>query len=85
MKGQLNIIHGCFLSNQVHIDRQRAALFRFASNKYSNDSKSVGDVYMHLTNYSINKNSSTYTQNDDSNAATVNIILIEVFFSSRNC
>lgn len=41
-------------------------LVRFASNKYSNDSKSVGDVYMHLTNYSINKNSSTYTQNEDS-------------------
>jgi len=41
-------------------------LVRFASNKYSNDSRSVGDVYMHLTNYSINKNSSTYTQNEDS-------------------
>jgi len=41
-------------------------LVRFASNKYSNDSKCVDDVYMHLTNYSINKNSATYTQNDDS-------------------
>ena len=30
-------------------------LFRFASNKYANDTKSVGDVYTHLTNYSINK------------------------------
>ena len=33
---------------------------RFASNKYSNESTKVGDVFTHLTNYSINKNSSTY-------------------------
>jgi tubulin polyglutamylase TTLL4 len=30
-------------------------LVRFASNKYTNDSSSVSDVFMHLTNYSINK------------------------------
>jgi len=46
-------------------------LFRFASNKYSNDSSSVGDVYMHLTNYSINKNSATYSQNEDSSSCQV--------------
>merc|ERR1719193_2961001 len=43
-------------------------LVRFASNKYSNDSKDVDDVYMHLTNYSINKKSSTYTSNEDSDS-----------------
>ena len=48
-------------------------IFRFASNKYSNDSSSVGDVFMHLTNYSINKNSSTYSQNDDSTSCQVHI------------
>ena len=47
------------------------SLFRFASNKYSNDSSSVGDVYMHLTNYSINKNSATYSQNEDSSSCQV--------------
>merc|ERR1719228_1082751 len=41
-------------------------LVRFASNKYTNDTKSVGDVYTHLTNYSINKNSASYLANEDS-------------------
>ena len=41
-------------------------LVRFASNTYSSDSKSLSDVFTHLTNYSINKNSSTYLPNEDS-------------------
>ena len=41
-------------------------LVRFASNKYSPDSNQLSDVFMHLTNYSINKNSCTYTPNEDS-------------------
>ena len=41
-------------------------LVRFASNTYSKDSKSLADVFTHLTNYSINKNSSTYCPNEDS-------------------
>ena len=35
-------------------------LVRFASNTYSSDADSLSDVFTHLTNYSINKNSSTY-------------------------
>ena len=35
-------------------------LVRFASNAYSSDANSLSDVFTHLTNYSINKNSSTY-------------------------
>ena len=35
-------------------------LVRFASNAYSADNASLSDVYTHLTNYSINKFSSTY-------------------------
>ena len=41
-------------------------LVRFASNPYRSDSKSLSDVFTHLTNYSINKNSSTYCPNEDS-------------------
>jgi len=36
--------------------------------KYSSDMASLGDRYMHLTNYSINKMSSQYTQNEDATA-----------------
>ncbi|XP_069689202.1 tubulin monoglutamylase TTLL4-like isoform X2 [Periplaneta americana] len=43
-------------------------LVRFASVKYSSDMASLSDRYMHLTNYSINKMSSQYTQNEDATA-----------------
>ena len=46
-------------------------LVRFASNKYSNESSKVQDVFTHLTNYSINKNSTTYMSNEDSTQAQV--------------
>lgn len=36
-------------------------LVRFASNKYSQECEDLSDRYMHLTNYSINKKSATYT------------------------
>ncbi|KAK8764216.1 hypothetical protein V5799_033178 [Amblyomma americanum] len=36
-------------------------LVRFASNKYSQECEDLCDRYMHLTNYSINKKSATYT------------------------
>ncbi|KAH6938081.1 hypothetical protein HPB50_006659 [Hyalomma asiaticum] len=36
-------------------------LVRFASIKYSQESEDLSDRYMHLTNYSINKKSATYT------------------------
>ena len=41
-------------------------LVRFASNKYSNESSKVQDVFTHLTNYSINKKSSSYVNNEES-------------------
>ena len=43
-------------------------LVRFASNPYRSDSKSLSDVFTHLTNYSINKNSSSYCPDEDSEA-----------------
>ena len=41
--------------NPLRIYLYDDGLVRFASNKYTNDSSRVGDVFMHLTNYSINK------------------------------
>ncbi|CAF0928414.1 unnamed protein product [Brachionus calyciflorus] len=43
-------------------------LTRFASRKYSNSSKTIGDKFMHLTNFSINKTNKEYKSNDDENA-----------------
>ncbi|XP_060848643.1 tubulin monoglutamylase TTLL4-like isoform X1 [Rhopalosiphum padi] len=43
-------------------------LVRFASVKYSSDLTTLCDRYMHLTNYSINRLSSQYTQNEDADA-----------------
>lgn len=42
-------------------------LVRFASVKYSQAMRSLGDRFMHLTNYSINRKSATYTANEDEN------------------
>ncbi|KAI4503058.1 hypothetical protein M0802_002102 [Mischocyttarus mexicanus] len=39
-------------------------LVRFASNKYSDSLSTLEDRFMHLTNYSINKYSTDYTEND---------------------
>lgn len=39
-------------------------LVRFASVKYNDDINYLSDRFMHLTNYSINKASATYTRND---------------------
>jgi len=55
--------------NPLRIYLYDDGLVRFASNKYTNESTKVGDVYTHLTNYSINKNSSTYMSNEDSSRA----------------
>ncbi|QQP50409.1 Tubulin polyglutamylase TTLL4 [Caligus rogercresseyi] len=40
-------------------------LVRFASKKYDADLETLGDAYKHLTNYSINKNSSSYLPNEE--------------------
>ena len=59
--------------------------YRFASNKYSNESAKVGDVFTHLTNYSINKNSTTYMSNEDSTQAQVNLGLLDTIYAYYNC
>ncbi|XP_025207302.1 uncharacterized protein LOC112603094 [Melanaphis sacchari] len=43
-------------------------LVRFASVKYSSDITTICDRYMHLTNYSINRLSSQFTENEDADA-----------------
>ncbi|XP_077301209.1 uncharacterized protein LOC143921719 isoform X2 [Arctopsyche grandis] len=43
-------------------------LARFASVKYSDENNSLQDRYMHLTNYSINRLSKSYTHNQDAGA-----------------
>lgn len=43
----------------------RDGLVRFATQKYSNKKGTVKNRYMHLTNYSINKKSDEFEQNDD--------------------
>nr|XP_023661842.1 tubulin polyglutamylase TTLL4 isoform X1 [Paramormyrops kingsleyae]XP_023661843.1 tubulin polyglutamylase TTLL4 isoform X1 [Paramormyrops kingsleyae] len=40
-------------------------LVRFASCKYSSSMKSLGNKFMHLTNYSVNKKNSEYQNNSD--------------------
>ena len=45
-------------------------LTRFASRKYSNSVKTIGDKFMHLTNYSINKTNKDYKTNNDEKACT---------------
>merc|ERR1719397_1276532 len=52
--------------NPLRIYLYDDGLVRFASNKYSNESTKVGDVFTHLTNYSINKKSSSYVNNEES-------------------
>ncbi|XP_025418324.1 tubulin polyglutamylase TTLL4-like [Sipha flava] len=54
--------------NPLRIYLYDNGLVRFASVKYSSDLTTISDRYMHLTNYSINRLSSQYTENEDPNA-----------------
>uniref|UniRef100_A0A8D8RRT1 Tubulin polyglutamylase TTLL4 n=2 Tax=Cacopsylla melanoneura TaxID=428564 RepID=A0A8D8RRT1_9HEMI len=54
--------------NPLRIYLYDNGLVRFASVKYNSNSETLQDRYMHLTNYSINKLSSSYTQNEDAEA-----------------
>lgn len=45
-------------------------LVRFASVKYNDDINYLSDRFMHLTNYSINKTSATYTSSDCADSRT---------------
>ncbi|XP_050099630.1 tubulin monoglutamylase TTLL4 isoform X2 [Anopheles aquasalis] len=54
--------------NPLRVYMHTDGLARFASVKYSEKSETLSDRYMHLTNYSINKLSNNYTQNEDADA-----------------
>nr|XP_046219913.1 tubulin polyglutamylase TTLL4 isoform X2 [Oncorhynchus gorbuscha] len=52
----------CYDPLRVYIFQD--GLVRFASCKYSSSMKSLGNKFMHLTNYSVNKRNSDYQNND---------------------
>ncbi|XP_061510802.1 tubulin monoglutamylase TTLL4 isoform X2 [Anopheles gambiae] len=54
--------------NPLRVYMHTDGLARFASVKYSEKSETLSDRYMHLTNYSINKLSNNYAQNEDADA-----------------
>ncbi|KAG5674579.1 hypothetical protein PVAND_004533 [Polypedilum vanderplanki] len=54
--------------NPLRVYMHTDGLARFASVKYSERTETLNDRYMHLTNYSINKLSTSYDKNDDANA-----------------
>lgn len=49
----------------------REGLTRFASKPYSTEDKHLGDVYRHLTNYSINKKAANFLENQEVKADNV--------------
>jgi len=55
--------------NPLRIYLYDDGLVRFASNKYTNESSRVHDVFTHLTNYSINKKSASYLSNEEAQEA----------------
>lgn len=55
----------------VHCRRCEFIVFLFVSSvKYSDRPDTLSDRYMHLTNYSINKLSANYTNNEDANSCS---------------
>ncbi|XP_052348667.1 tubulin polyglutamylase TTLL4 isoform X3 [Oncorhynchus keta] len=56
----------CYDPLRVYIFQD--GLVRFASCKYSSSMKSLGNKFMHLTNYSVNKRNSDYQNNDSDKA-----------------
>ena len=64
--------------NPLRIHLYDDGLVRFASKPYSSNISTAQDVFTHLTNYSINKKSTSYISNEDSMLAQVreeNVIL----------
>ncbi|CAM9607598.1 unnamed protein product [Lampetra fluviatilis] len=51
--------------NPLRVYVFKDGLVRFSSCKYSSSTKTLGNRFMHLTNYSINKNNAAYRSNDD--------------------
>ncbi|XP_054722373.1 tubulin monoglutamylase TTLL4-like [Uloborus diversus] len=61
-------------------------LVRFASQKYSLSDKSFSNRFVHLTNYSINRKSSTYTYNEDENSCQGHKWTLKAFWTyMTNC
>lgn len=56
--------------NPLRVYLYSDGLVRFASVKYNDDINYLSDRFMHLTNYSINKTSATYTNNDSADSCT---------------
>ncbi|XP_014479842.1 PREDICTED: tubulin polyglutamylase TTLL4-like [Dinoponera quadriceps] len=56
--------------NPLRVYMYPDGLVRFASVKYNEDINHLSDRFMHLTNYSINKSSATYTSNDCADSCT---------------
>ncbi|RLU18834.1 hypothetical protein DMN91_009191 [Ooceraea biroi] len=56
--------------NPLKIYMYPDGLVRFASVKYNDDINYLSDRFMHLTNYSINKTSATYTNSDCADSRT---------------
>lgn len=56
-------------------------LIRFASEKYSTNIDELGNQFMHLTNYSINKKSATYQHNDDESSLNGNKWTLKTFLN----
>jgi hypothetical protein len=57
--------------NPLRIYLYDDGLVRFASKPYSSSTSTAADVFTHLTNYSINKQSASYLSNEDSRVAQV--------------
>nr|XP_032813155.1 tubulin polyglutamylase TTLL4-like [Petromyzon marinus] len=51
--------------NPLRVYVFKDGLVRFASCKYSSATKTLGNRFMHLTNYSVNRNNTAYKSNDD--------------------
>ena len=53
------------LTSTFHRYVYKEGLARFCTEKYSADPRHLDNLFMHLTNYSINKYSSNFVQNED--------------------
>lgn len=53
----------CYDPLKVYVFKE--GLVRFATQKYTNNPKSVDKQYIHLTNYSVNKHNEGYVKNDN--------------------
>lgn len=60
---RIYVLVTCFDPLRVYVFKE--GLARFATHEYQQTSEGKADKYMHLTNYSINKNSSAFVKSDN--------------------